>query len=119
MKHNRTFFCPMCHARHRPKLQDLFVMSQHDELYVFDVEHTERLNRGFTSHIVEFTKSIDKVVHFSYTCAMGDCGFIIQWNRGEKIFEVCRKEEQVRYGTMPVADWNALIGFVEDGYELV
>lgn len=119
MHHNRTFYCPHCFARGRAKDGDHFVLIDNKGRYeVHTVEFAERMNRGFTPHVIEMKKSADGNVHFDYTCAMHDCGHFIQWNRDKEHWMVTVFQTKIQKGVMTVKDWNALIGFIDDGFQL-
>ena len=112
MTMTRVSFCKRCYIAGRPKTNDQFVVwgDRRQSLIVYQALRIGR--RGFTPHIYEFKRLVDKTVYYDVSCGMGGCDSFIEDNpKNKNQFNVHFKRDN---GKMNLSDWNYLVGYKRD-----
>lgn len=114
----RTFFCEECSKLSRPHSGNYYVLyhSKKKEYSIHQLEYNpERINRGFTPHLVQVMARTKDEVLLELSCCMYSCGIDLE-KKGEKFFI---KIKIVRRVYMSVKDYEALLNHSDLGYRLI
>lgn len=113
---NRIFFCDRCYFLGGPRLNDnVVIFSESEEMFLlYKFKHITReiktLSRGFTPHLVQFTKSIPVAdsdePHIEYNMTCGVCGVEVVKHPDDK--KECVFKRWEKYITR-LKDWDQIV----------
>lgn len=112
----RVGFCPDCFKRNRPRTDQMYIV--HGTTHDVDVlKYATKIGiRGFTPHIYELEKVIDRTVIYRSICTMHLCGIDIFFHKQGWNFMF--RDDMWKRGATTIENWNALVQFKRTGYEI-
>lgn len=110
----RVGFCPVCNQADRPKTNNSYIVFGARSNSFIGKTALRNAVRGFTPHIYEFNRLIDKVVYYSKTCCMCGCG--AYKSKDEKLIYLDDEKSEECYTSLN--NWNSLVMFKNTGFEI-
>lgn len=112
----RVGFCPKCSKAGSPKTgQSFIVFGANSQSYKGKLALRNGVT-GFTPHIYEFNRSMDKTVYYNKICCMCGCGSYLTTEGDKKFIYLNDEKWEDCYTTL--SNWNALVLFKKTNLEI-